>query len=81
MKFHCHACFFWVALFQSVHNFTVIINGRVNTFLTDAFELHAARVGLATWGTLGLFLLGLVWVVWLGALLSARELVAAFPVI
>lgn len=37
---------------------------QLSVFLTDAFSLHSARVGLATWGTFGLFFLGLVWVVW-----------------
>ena len=38
---------------------------QLSVFFADAFNLHSARVGLATWGTLGLFFLGLVWVVWI----------------
>ena len=38
---------------------------QLAVFMTDAAGLPHARVGLATWGTLGLFFLGLVWLVWL----------------
>jgi hypothetical protein len=34
-------------------------------FITDAADWHQARVNLATWGTVALFFLGLVWVVWI----------------
>jgi len=37
---------------------------QFSVFFTDVLGLHGARVGLATWGTVSLFFLGLVWVVW-----------------
>ena len=47
-----------------VWSVSAIFLWQLSVFFSDAFNLHSARVGLATWGTLGLFFLGLVWVVW-----------------
>ncbi len=41
-----------------------IVLWQVSVFAADVFDRHQARVGLATWGTLGLFFLGMVWLVW-----------------